>query len=124
MAPVRGMREINRAFIQAGARFHKDKEIHLRAAARPVARDAETLAQASIRKIGVPWSQMRVGSTPVSLYVAPVQRGSRVPMRKRRNLARLLLNRAMVPALNRNRSKIANQIDELLARMERAFNRG
>lgn len=120
--PVKGIAELDRAFQRAGAGLHDDIKDRLRYFAAPVKRDAELLSAGA--GVGIDWSRMRVGAGRRLVYVAPVQRGTNIPSRKRRNFARYLLSRAMEPALNRNRRQIEAQFDELLARIERRFNRG
>lgn len=126
--PVIGAEELRRAFIAAGGLFNAEMRNHIRYFATPVARDAEILARATIPNIGVAWAQMRTGATggkgtvPM-VYVAPVQRGTRIRGKRRPKFADLLLRRAMQPALERNRARILSDIDALLARLERKFNR-
>lgn len=120
--PVRGITELNRAFALAGASFHKEKNLRLRGLARPVERDAETLALS--QHVGTAWSQMRIGANPTMVYVAPEKRGTRIRYRKRRNFADFLIRRAMAPALDRNRAAINKGLDELVERLARRWNRG
>lgn len=119
--PVIGAEELRRAFVSAGTSFNADMKLMLRGVARPVAADAETLAFARIRRMTVPWAQMRVGSAAQSVYVAPVQRGSRIRSRRRPRFGTLMLTRAMEPALEANRQRILNEVDVLLKRQERLF---
>lgn len=121
--PVTGIRELNFAFALAGETVAKSKHAVLKHVAGPVRRDAETLAVARIRKIGGPWSRMRVGVTPGFVYVAPQKRGTRDLARKRRNLAPLLRTRSMEPALEQNRAQVTRGVQELLDRMERQWGR-
>lgn len=118
------MAEVNRALIAAGADFQKEKNRRLRSYARPVANDAQRLATERITNIGTRWDDMRIGVTPDMVYVAPVQRGTKVGNRKRRKFASLLIGSAMIPALELNRDSIAAKIDGLVERMVRRFNRG
>lgn len=126
--PLIGAEDLRRAFIAAGATFNAEMRSRIRYFAQPVANDAEVLAQASISRVGIPWSQMRTGATGgkgvPSVYVAPVQRGTRIVSRKRPKFARLLLSKSMEPALERNRTRILANVDTLLARMERKFGSG
>lgn len=119
---VIGITELNRQFRNASTQFLKEKQQRLRGFARPVQTDAQSFAFRN--QVGVPWSRMRIGSTPVSVYVAPQQKGSRVRMRKRRNFARFLIRRAMQPAVDKNRAGFLREINQLVARMERRWNRG
>lgn len=128
MAPivdVKGLRELNRAFAVASADVRKNKRKRLEGAARPVARTAEVLALGRISHMpGSPaWAGMRIGSNRDFVYVAPQRRGSRIASKKRRNIARLLINRAMEPAVDRNAENVRRTLDDMLARMERAWER-
>lgn len=116
-----GAEELRRAFQEAGTSFNRDIRQRIASYAEPVRQDAQVLALGRIHNIGVPWSQMRKGTAPAIVYVAPVQRGTKIPARKRRRFAGLLMRRAMVPALDRNRTQIVAKVDGLLGRMERKF---
>ena len=122
--PVIGADELRAAFIRAGTSLDRDMRERIAGYAEPVREQAETLAQLRIRNIGVPWSRMRKGTVTRLVYVAPVERGVRVrgDARKRRpRFADILMGRAMEPALEANRPRIEQQIQELIARMERKF---
>src|SRR5574337_885107 len=124
---VRGLRELNRAFAHADSKLKREKTDALRRAAEPVRRDAELLARLRITNIGVEWSRMRVGVTQRAVYVAPKQRGvrSRAGQRFRRpNLAPLLMDDAMEPALDHNAGDVVRELEGVLADMERAWERG
>lgn len=120
---VEGLAELNRAFALADRKLRTEKNQQLRELAEPVRSDAERLAAASIARIGIPWSRMRVGVTRTSVYVAPRQRGSRLRERKRRNLAGLLLDRAMLPALQVNQPQIVAGVDHWLGEVGKAWER-
>jgi hypothetical protein len=124
---VRGMRELSQAF----ARADRDTRLGLRKAfrevGRPVAEDAEQLARANISHIGEKWPRMRVGVTQKLVYVAPRQRGIRTrgaDPRKRPNLATLLMEKAMEPALERNAPTIERRVEAALDEVADKFNRG
>ncbi len=117
---VEGLRELQRAFRVADTRLHRELRDRLKVAAEPVRADAERLAVQGIRRIGLPWSEMRVGVTARSVYIAPKQRGSRRGT-GRPNLAGLLLGRAMVPALQLNEPGVAAEAERLLAEVGRAW---
>lgn len=123
---VRGYRELYRAFSLADAQLKRELRKTLRDAAEPVRADAETFAYRRIRNIreGDFWSEMRTGVTQRSVYVVPQPRGTRKRSRKRPNLADLLMDRAMQPALDRNEKKVVEKIDDLLADIERTWGRG
>jgi hypothetical protein len=99
----------------------------LRQAVEPVRATAESLARSEIRNIGQRWPRMRIGITKSSLYVAPRERGIKTrgyDARRRPNLAGLLMDRAMQPALDQHAEEAVRQIDGLLDREAARFNRG
>ena len=107
-------------------RLSKELRKGLQEAAEPIRVDAEQLAESRIPRIGFEWSRMRVGVTRTSVYVAPQQRGvkSKVNERlRRRNLADLLIGRAMIPALDANIADVSEAIDDVLATVGRAWER-
>lgn len=118
---VEGLRELSRAFALADKEERKRFRATLREIAEPVRADAESLAISRIPNVGVPWSRMRVGVTRTSVYVAPRQRGSR--RRKRPNLAGLLMDRAMSPALDAHQGEIAGAVDDMLGDVARLWER-
>lgn len=111
---VKGFREVQRAFAFADPALKKRFRSTLIDAASPVERDAELLAHAGIRNIGLEWSRMRTGVTTKSVYVAPRRAGSRTGRRKRPNLADLMLGRAMFPALSRNEARTLAATEHML----------
>lgn len=113
---VEGLRELQRAFKRADGTLQKDFRASLRVAAEPVRASAETLAVENIRRIGVPWSRMRVGVTQREVYVAPRQRGQKGKDRRLRrpNLFDLLMGRALEPALDQNIGKVEVAMERLL----------
>lgn len=118
---VDGLADLQRAFALADRKLSQELRGELREAAEPVRVGAESLAAASIPRIGIPWSRMRVGVTRTSAYVAPRQRGTRLQSRKRRNLAGLLLDRAMLPSLAANAPQVERKVDALLGEVGRAW---
>lgn len=124
---VEGLGSLQRAFSVIDRDVATDLRATLRRAAEPVKHDAESLAASRIRRIGTPWAQMRVGVTRTSVYVAPARRGtgSRGNQRRRRpNLANLLLNRSLLPALHQNEAKVAAQVELMLAELASKWGRG
>ncbi len=88
--------------------------------------DAERLAVSGIRRIGIPWSRMRVGVTAHSVYVAPRKRGLKTrgsDPRRRPNLAGLLMGESLLPALQQNESRVASQVGHLLDEVGREWER-
>lgn len=124
---VRGLRDLSRAFAAADKRLKNDLRDRLKRAAEPVRADAEASASSEIRNVqtGDSWSRMRVGVTTRLVYVAPRERGIRArgSVRRRPNLAGLLMDRAMEPALERNETKIVRELEELLDDVGRDWER-
>jgi SH3-like domain-containing protein len=120
---VEGLRELDRAFARAGEEVNREMPRRLESAARPVERTAEALAVTTIRNMrGSPeWANMRIGSNRDFVYVAPVKRGTKISTRKRRGFARLLINRAMQPAVDHNAGQVRATLDDMLARMQRRW---
>lgn len=109
---VHGLREMSRAFARADKDLKKDLRGTLRDIAEPVRREAATRAVREITNIGSDWSQMRTGVTNTGAYVAPRRRrrgGSPRP-----NLASLLMDRAMQPALDANADKVESAVGDML----------
>lgn len=121
---VTGLRELNAAF----ARSDKESRLGVRRVQRdlaePVKLGAETLAVVRIRNIGMRWSRMRIGLTRTLIYVAPRQRGIRNGPRHRPNLAPLLMDRAMEPALEARRPQLEADTERMLERIADEFNKG
>lgn len=121
---VEGLAELQRAFARADKALSRELRDRLRQAAEPVRADAEERAGSQIARLGIPWSQMRVGVTRRSVYVAPRQRGARRGPARRPNLAGLLLGRTMMPALEANQPEVLERVDDLLAEVGREWERG
>lgn len=123
---VQGLHELQAALAHADRQTRLGIRGGLRQVAEPVQRGAEQLAAANISRIGPRWSKMRVGITRDLVYVAPRQRGGgrgRDP-RRRPNLARLLMDRAMQPALDAHASEIEARFENLLDTVADDFNHG
>lgn len=118
---VAGLAELQRAFKAAENQLDTEFATGAKQVAEPVRVDAERLAVAGIPRIGVPWSRMRVGVTTRSVYVAPEKRGSRIPQRRRPNLADLLLGRAMEPALQQNEGQVLAGFERILDNVGKAW---
>ena len=119
---VEGLRDLNRAFSRADRKLQTELRTTLREVAEPVRADAERLAKSGIPRIGVPWSQMRVGVTAHSVYIAPKRRGGK-GARRRPNLAGLLLGRSMLPAIDKNRPQVVRGIERMLDEVGRTWER-
>jgi hypothetical protein len=123
---VSGLRELQRAFAVADRELSHELTGRLRKVAEPVASDAERLAVQKIRNIGNRWSAMRVGVTRSLVYVAPKQRGvksRRNRALRRPNLAGLLMDKAMSPALDLNQGRIVHEAENLLDEIGRDWER-
>jgi len=112
---VQGLRELSTAFGRLSAELKAELKAELAAAAEPVRARAEALATSEIRNIGPTWSRMRVGVTPGVVYVAPKSRRRRGSPRK--NLAPLLMDRAMQPALEQEEPEVVGLLDAMLGRL-------
>ena len=118
--------------LQAGfAKLERDTRLEfrqgLRQVAEPVQRGAEQLAMSEIRNMSNSprWSRMRVGVTRDLVYVAPRERGQRGRGgRHRPNLANLLMDRAMEPALEQHASEVEARFETLLDHEIDKFNTG
>lgn len=121
---VRGLRELNNALARADRDVRNGVRKTLRDVAEPVRADAERLAASEIRNIdgGDPWSRMRTGVTKTLVYVAPKQRSTRGP-KKRKNLANLLQTRSLDPALERNEDNVNRGFEQMLDTVADRFNR-
>lgn len=121
---MHGYRELKLIARAAGPTVQKDLDGRLRQLAEPIRADAESLALSGITRIGVPWSRMRVGVTQRLTYVAPRQRGQRRRgPSSRPNLADLLEQRAMTPALERNKANLERGTNDVLYGFASRWNR-
>ena len=120
---VHGLREMNRAFAKADKSLKKDLTKKLKDVAKPVRDTAMILDVQNIRNIGKDWSKMRIGATTNVVYVAPVERGRR-STRRRPNLAGLLMDRAMQPALDAHSGSIEDELGKMLDEIGRDWGRG
>ena len=108
---IKGYTAMQRAFKKADKDLPKDLRETLKAVAEPVRRDAADRAVREITNIGPKWSQMRTSVTQRGVYVAPRQRRGRM---KRPNLAPLLMDRAMQPALDAHASETEREVGKAL----------
>lgn len=119
---VRGLKELTKTFSKAPLDVKRAYRQELRTIAEPVQRTAETLAITKIRRMAdsPQWAKMRIGVTQRLVYVAPRQRGVKSSARagrRRRNLAGLLADRVLEPALERNRSRVEADFERMLDRL-------
>lgn len=128
---VTGLNGLVDAFAAADRAVKDDLRDALQEAAAPVRTTAQQLAGASISHMGGshrPWARMRIGMAGRSVvYVAPVERGAKSrgakATRGRPNLARLLLDRAMEPALDQNTARVERRLDDLLDEVANVWER-
>lgn len=124
---VDGLNELVRAFNAADKALKEDLRDALQEAAAPVRSDAQALASSAIPRNTLAWSRMRIGMLGGSVvYVAPVERGTkgRGNQRLRRpRFANLLRDRAMNPALARNRSRVERRLEQMLSEVARVWER-
>lgn len=120
MSPVRvtGYRETMRSLDKLARELKGEIRDELRHVAEPVRADAERLTVAGISHIGPRWSEMRVGVTASSVYVAPKKRGTKVASRKRPNLAPLLMAE-LVQAADNNEDRVRDGLENMLDRLTR-----
>lgn len=94
--------------------------------AEPIRAGAEARAFVQIPRIGRRWGLMRTGLTSTRVYVAPRERGKASRVNRalgRPNLAGLLMDRAMQPALDANEAQVAARFDDALERIEQIWER-
>lgn len=112
---VEGYRSLMRSFALISDGLRKDLRVQLAEAAAPVKPAAESLADSRIRNIGDRWSRMRIGVTTTAVYLAPASRRRRGSPRP--NLAPLLMNESMLPAVTAElpavRTRLEGWLDEL-----------
>jgi len=115
---VRNLAALERAFGRADREERKLLVQEVKLAAEPVQRLAEGRALSEIRNMTVPWSQMRIGHRRAVVYIVPRQKGrySRANRRLRRpNLKTMLLDRAMLPALDARKDEVERRLERMLA---------
>lgn len=120
-AKVQGLSDLHRALKSADKETRAEVRKAERQIAEPIRAEAAELASREIPNIGTEWAQMRIGITSKLIYVAPKKR--RKQGTPRRNLAGLLMDRAMEPALERNRERLEDDIEQALDRMAAHFNK-
>ena len=116
---VHGLTELNRALKTADKETRTGVRKVQRELAEPVRLEAESLATREITRIGPVWAKMRTGVTTKVVYIAPKQRSRKNP---RKNLAPLLMDKAMEPALERNRHRFETDLDHMLEQVAGHFN--
>jgi hypothetical protein len=120
---VHGLREMSRAFAKADKNLKKDLTRRLKKVAEPVRAEAARRALHEVRNIRPPWSDMRTGVTTSVVYIAPRERGRRSALR-RPNLAGLLMDRAMQPALDAHSGEIETELGRMLDEIGKDWSHG
>jgi len=95
----------------------KELRTELQAVAQSIRVHAQELASANIRNIGPRWQRMRLGVISSGVYLAPQQRGRKTGPGKRANLAGLLLNKAMQPAVDQGADAVVLALEVMLDRL-------
>lgn len=110
---IQGFSGLQRDMRALGKDIAKETRKTIAAAAEPIRADAEKLADQNIRNIGSRWDRMRIGVTVGGVYVAPKSRrrgGSPRP-----NLAPLLMEKAMVPAVAKRANEVVDTVEAMIA---------
>jgi hypothetical protein len=112
---VRGLRELQRDLGRYAVDVKKDLRRELQTVAEPIRTKAQGLAVSNIRNIGPTWERMRIGVIARGVYLAPKSRrrgGSPRP-----NLAPLLLDKAMQPAVDGSEAMVVAALEVMLDRV-------
>lgn len=124
---VHGYTDLARAFKVAGKEARVELRVAMQSVAKPVKERAAVLASTEITRMRTSpqWGQMRTGVTQRSVYVAPKQRGTRGRggPRARKNLANLLMNKAMLPALEQTKALAGARLDRVLDEIGKTWER-
>jgi hypothetical protein len=112
---VSGLSELQRDLRRMASDLGPEVRKALADVGQPIARRAETLAAANISHIGPTWEQMRIGVTTKGVYLAPKSRRRRGSPRP--NLAGLLLNDAMQPAVDESEEPVTAALEAMLDRL-------
>jgi hypothetical protein len=117
---VEGAAQLTKVFNHAPADVKKAYRNELRTVALPVAETYTRLASSRIRRMqfSPQWAKTRIGVTQRLVYVVPRQKGTKGRgSRRRRNLFRLMAERAAEPALELNRARIRRDFELMLDRL-------
>ena len=116
---VDGLKELNRTFKLAPKDVRLAYRKEMRTLGDPVKSTAERLVVQRIPRIGPNWSKFRTGVTQTLVYVAPRQRGvkARGDPRGRPNLGIRLAEEVTGPALEQNKHRIEQDIEDMLDRL-------
>lgn len=123
---VIGLADIQRNLQRSGKEVGLAMRRGLKESAEPVARTAEQLSLAKIRRMekSPQWAEVRIGVLQSEVYIVPKQRGVRPgnPLDPRRrgwnltpvNLITLMMGRSFEPALETNRPLIEARVSTLI----------
>lgn len=124
---IQGLRELERAFKSYGRGMEKGIREALDAGAEVVRPDAEALAVTAIKRSNIDWTRMRTGVSRRVGFVAPVERGSfskrNLRYRRRQKFTDRMLDNALEPALAKNVPRVAQEFEDALADLARAWSR-
>ncbi len=121
---VTGLANVQRSLRSAEKDVRLGIRGELRGFAEPTRLLVEYLAIFEIEKMTLPWSRMRTGITLNSVYIAPREKGARgIKRYERPNFSRLMMDRAMQPALDWTAPELVNDFNDMLNRVAFKFNR-
>ncbi len=109
---VEGLTELIESFYKADRGLAKEVRGELKDAGEVVRADGQGRAARTIHVSRSHWEEMRLGITAANVvYVVPKHRG-RGGSSRRKNLAVLLMDRALEPALEANREKVVKAVED------------
>ncbi len=113
---VKGLKELTRDFKKISKDLDKKLTGELLDAVKPVKDTAEQKALTSISNMTSDWATMKttVGRAKGQVLMFPASRGKRY---SRPNLANLLLERAMDPAVTENEDHVVQALDDLIGNL-------
>ncbi len=120
---VRGLANVQRALRNAEKDTRLGIRKELREFAEPTRVTVESLAVSEIPNVGLAWTRMRVATTQRSIFVVPRARSTKQQNRKRPHFSRLMMDRAMQPALDQHEPELVRDFNDMLERVARNFNR-
>jgi hypothetical protein len=112
---VEGLTELRRDLRKYSRDLDKEVKATLATIAAPIATKAQGLAATSITNIGPSWQRMRIGVITSGVYLAPKSR--RRAGSPRPNLAGLLMDDAMQPAVDSSADMVEAALDVMLDRL-------
>jgi hypothetical protein len=116
---VSGLRETTRAFRRISKSLDSELVDGLKGAAEVVRTDAEQFALGRIRNMPASprWAGMRIGVSSAKGSVFMVPSARRAGGSGRSNLSKLLMERSMDPAVEKNAAKVIKGVDNLLGKL-------